>query len=63
MFDDEFSKFYSDDGKRESTIYRHEDTIKVVFEDKTSETSFFKYYRSINLAEDAAEDFVMYEAN
>ena len=63
MFDDEFSKFYSDDGKRESTIYRHEDTIKVVFEDKMSKTSFFKYYRLINLAEDAAEDFVMYEAN
>ena len=63
MFDEEMSKFFSNDGKRESTIFREDSMLKVVFEDKISKTSFFKYYKSISSAEDAAEDFVMYETS
>jgi hypothetical protein len=62
MVQDEFSTFWSDDGKRSSTIIRFEGIFKVVFEDTIAKTNMFKYYQSLNSAEDAAENFVMYES-
>ena len=62
MVQDEFSTFWSDDGKRSSTIIRLEDMFKVIFEDRVSNFNMFLYHKTIESAEKAAKSYVMYES-
>ena len=62
MLNGELSKYFSDDKNRTATIVRDERILKVVFEDHITNRTFFLYYNSIESAENAAEDFVMYES-
>ena len=56
------SEFFSDDQNRTASIVMHDGLLKVIFVDGISNINAFKYYKSSNSAEAAAENFVMYES-
>ena len=54
----ELSKYFSDDGKCESTVYKVETKYRVVVKTDTG-TTFFTDFDSEQRADDYAEDWVL----
>ena len=61
MREDIFSTYWSDDKSRSALVYKIESAFKVSFEDHNLDSSTFKYFLTESAANDAAEDFVMYQ--
>lgn len=63
MYKDELSNFHSDDEKRTAVVLTSGSVFKVDFVNNETGSLFFKLYNTLQSAEDAAEDFVLYESS